>query len=254
MFKTIIAPIALSILTVSAFAGGPDMDYSKNNSFWLGGYGGVSSTSYEFDGLYTDIANTNTLTANTTANQNDYMGGFTLGYQYSLTHLFALGVEFDGGWFSGNASTTTHIDDAVSVTNAAFDIKNELKLKRVFELTADPSLMLSKALRLFVKFGAAFGRINNQLTSLDDTTNPPNTLLSTNEYINSTGFVIGAGLSVKLAKCLYAFAEYNYINFGKINFNLARGTSGAGQNDTYSSSANITNNTVKLGLATSFNF
>lgn len=250
---------ALAIITLTftcgyTYAGGPDLNelVQKNNTMWLGAYGGAGNTAYEFESAYNNIATGSSLTYDGTMDQSKYIGGLDAGYQIQLSRILAVGLEFDAGWMGGSTTASTHIDDAIAVDNQPIDINSQLKLNRVFELTINPAFIVSQSTQLFAKLGAAFGSINDQITSVSNISG--RTLLSNNKNYNATGLILGTGLNFKIASHLSTFVEYNYIYFGNVSFNTTLHIGGSSANDSFSSSANISDNLVKLGLQTNIDF
>jgi opacity protein-like surface antigen len=220
--------IILSFLPLATFASSSS---SVKNYFYVAGDVGIFTANMnqnyqdQVDVIANNIAQPIT--------QNGYTAGVGLGYIYKLNSLYSLGGELLGQFDTQNASFKS------GASTSAFS--DSTKIQYHIDLTFNPGMNLSETILGYLKLGASFASISDQLTS-------PAGFFSTyttyNTHVNHVGFAGGLGISKILTENLSFFTEANYHDYGSINFNDFQNFSA-----NYTHSSHIYSYDVVVGVA-----
>ncbi len=213
----------LMITFLSACATGA-MAQSKFDGLYgqLGvGYEGISpyvttSASYAGIGIPTSAA---------MSNSNSFVGTATIGYSFTLTERFILGIGAEFSPFAGQKESITYSVDGISAPGGTYNKKNS------YNIFVSPGMAVGPDGVSYLKFG---------FTGMSANTSDITT--------NYTGYSLGLGYKQFLpGSGFYGFAEFNYASYGNKTYSDSAIINGSLVTASIKSSANITNVLVGLG-------
>lgn len=191
-----------------------------------------------FNANYLDQSDAIAQNTSETFTQNGYTGGLAIGYSHIFSDSYLLGAELSGNLNSDEGKY------ASGSSSTAFN--DTTKIKQNIDLDFVPGVLLTDSLAGYAKLGVSSAKVTDQLTS--PTSQNPSVAYAT--YSNNKtrlGFAAGLGLKKTINHDVSVFAEYNYHDYGKINFaefnNLG---------STYTHSARVYSSAVSLGAAYAF--
>lgn len=180
------------------------------------GFYGQISTGYENNTVNnTDIAVTRSRVSNALPAQNftDSNGGNAtaggmplivgLGYTFSLTPTFTLGLGADYSTLSTTTNTIQYTPAGGRTNLANYKISNR------YNIFLTPGYAIDKDKLAYFKAGYT----NQKLEGFDGTSG-----LSEGSS-NMSGYVLGLGYKQMITSGFYGFAEANYYNYSKVNLN-----------------------------------
>ena len=230
MYRLLAAVGSLAILSGSAFAA----DVTAPSNDWTGFYiGGNVNWNFLWTGITTPAQNTQLagyFPAYDYDNQsgNGFGGGLQAGYDYQINNL-VLGIQVSG---------------VITDVNSDKDFGGEVlgtSLNDYGTLTGRVGYLLRPDFLTYVKGGAAGGSFDyTDNNSVDDFKGDGS------EW--RTGWTVGGGIEYKLAQNWSAFAEYNYVDFGKQTTKLSYSGPGAFWGDTYKIDYDQNFSSVTLGV------
>lgn len=230
-----IAAIFIGVAVIfSAEASDLNIFKQKKNLFYLAAGAGVSTG--DFNEKFPDQTDTIAQNISESIHQNGYAGSFAFGYSRVWNGAYLLGLEIAGEVYSNTA------DFEAGASSSAFS--DSVKIKNDINITLVPGILLSSSLETYLKLGISRAKISDELVSPVGY-NPTYQTYSDDKYV--TGFAAGIGVKKFLTDHISMFAEYNYRDYGKMNFSDFNNFTA-----TYSHSANIYNHSVLLGIAANF--
>jgi outer membrane immunogenic protein len=217
MRKLAIFAAAATMIGMSGVASAADLGGYKDapvyapsfswTGFYLGGHagGGWGDSSWDYE---------TSKFSNTSSSLSGGLGGIQAGYNLQLRTL-VLGLEGSVSWASLEGSS-----DFVNPGNGLIGT-NHTQLNWVGDASLRAGLALDRTL-LFAKTGVAWGGFDHSRTG-------NNGFSATAATDNQVGWLIGGGAEFALNNNWSVKVEYNYIDFGKGNFNINRFETGADQ-------------------------
>lgn len=169
--------------------------------------------------------------------QNGYTGGVALGYIQLINHHYFLGGEVSSHF---NSSAANYQSGAAT---AAFS--DTLQLYNYFDFTLVSGIVANSAFSPYLKLGLSYALIQDNLVSPLGYTPALATYHSTN---NTLGFTAGLGITYPLNEKISIFSEFNFHDYGTLNFTDF-------QNFTadYTHSAHLCSYNLSVGAAYIFN-
>lgn len=165
--------------------------------------------------------------------QNSYTGGLAIGYSNTCWHTYFWGGEL------GIYGSTYHANFATGAATAAFT--DTLAIKSNLDLTFIPGFFITNSLAAYGKAGLSYARINASVNSPVGL-NP--TFIKVNNMNNVLGLALGLGLEKSICNNTSLFIEYNYHDYGTVNFSSFQNFTAI-----YSHSAHIYSQSLTIGAA-----
>lgn len=191
-----------AFMFVSAYAA---TNFSQKNCYYVAANTGIYQGM--LNQVYSDKTDFISQTIAESILQNGYTIGAALGYSRVMNDLYLLGGEFTAnlltgyGRFNSGASTTAFRD----VTKAKYNL----------DFTFVPGLILTETTAAYLKLGLTWAYFTDELSS------PSGFLAIGRSYSSQAyqlGFIAGIGLKRFITPCSYLFVEYNYHDYGSMNF------------------------------------
>ncbi|MHB1948199.1 MAG: outer membrane protein [Gammaproteobacteria bacterium] len=136
--------------------------------------------------------------------QYGYTGGLAVGYSRLVCQKYLLGAELSGYYNSHQAS----FQDGTAISDKTRILTNA-------DLAFVPGLLLNDSTAAYLKLGASYAYIQDNLTSVAGF-NPVFT--NFNSHRNRVGFVAGLGVRKFVTEHISLLAEANYHDFGTASF------------------------------------
>jgi opacity protein-like surface antigen len=178
-------------------------------------------------------------------------GGLFLGYgkEFGGSRVY-LGLEF-GYFLDGSKGKREYIAPAAGIVNGDL-LQTEAKRKDGMELAARMGLIFNQTMP-YIKLGWANTKVEaTQLVVADAGVAPPQL---TQKFLNKrlNGFLVGAGIDMKLNRNLIAGLEYTFATYQKKGTQQAVATGTAiAPGDNWDSKLKLTDNKFRLRLAYQF--
>jgi opacity protein-like surface antigen len=225
----------LTTISTLAFLYSTHLSASQENHFYIAADAGIFTAN--FNSSYLDLSDIIPQNITQSINQNDYTGGIALGYSRTLSPVYFLGVEVSANVDGGSALFQS------GAANSAFS--DAIKINNHYDLVVVPGLSLSTTISSYLKLGLSRAHIENILNSPVGY-EPRFMEYGSNQTVN--GFAAGIGVRRSLGDRVTVFAEYNYHDYGTVNFsNFQNFTAN------YSHSARIYTYAGVIGAAYNFN-
>jgi hypothetical protein len=157
-------------------------------------------------------------------NTNSFAGTATLGYTFSVTKDFLLGIGGEYSPFTGQSQNITYNLAGTSVTSGTYSKKNS------YNFFLSPGLAVGNDGVAYAKVGYTGATFN---TGGDST--------------NYNGYSLGLGYKQMISGGLYGFGEVNYASYGNQTSSQSGVVNGIRLTQSVTSSANVTNLLVGLG-------
>ena len=179
-------------------------------------------------------------------NASGVVGGLFAGYNWQTGANIVLGVEGDIEATSLNAKTTTFTTAAGALIPAGNILASE-SLPWQGSVRARVGYAAGNAL-FYVTGGLAVAQINTKYTTLN--TNTFELIPGSNSFSSTqAGWTLGGGIEYAFNPSWTLRAEYRYANFGGFKDNI---TQPGGAWDGVSAKHQVTENTVRVGIAYKF--
>lgn len=230
--KLLVALAATGLVATSAFA---------QKSAFEGFYGQIA-TGYENNTIQnTNLGVTSPGVSETTTGGGTATSGTAplivgLGYTFSLSPQFALGLGADYSTLSQTTNNATY--NFVGGCAADNCVQANFKISNRYNLFVTPSYVIDKDKLAYLKVGYSGVTVKAQ---------PQNSDLSSLSS-NLSGYVVGLGYKQIISGGFYGFGEANYYGYSKANFNTSFTTSmGTTANVSLNPGVNAYNFLVGLG-------
>jgi outer membrane immunogenic protein len=165
-------------------------------------------------------------------NTNSFTGTATLGYNFSVSQTFLLGVGAEYTPIAGQSGNYNYTSSQLSPSS----FPGTFKFKNSYNIFLSPGIALDKE-------SVLYGKIGYTGASVEST--PSGGSSSTTNY---TGYSLGLGYKKIISGGLYAFGEANYFSYGdKTDTTTGPWSGGGTYTVTGTSSANIFNFLVGVG-------
>jgi hypothetical protein len=205
MKKQLIAAVAIGLLAGTASA----------QSAFEGFYGQVA-TGYEYNNIASGTPNQTSPTSPTVSGQASGASNSSnapviagLGYTFSLTPTYTLGVGADYSFLSVNTSTVSPTI-YVTPTNYYYQVSQRTN----FYVT--PGYALNKDALVYLKAGYSMENIQAKAASGGGQTNTATV----------NGYILGLGYKQMITSGFYGFAEGNYMTYSKPSLNAPVNSNG----------------------------
>ena len=186
-----------------------------------------------FDAQYTDQTDSLPQNYRQTVSQYGYIGGIAAGYSKVVQNQYLLGGELSGSLATNNAYFSA------GASSSAF--ADKLAIKGNIDLTFVPGILISESIAMYGKLGLSYASISADINS-------PTGYTPTYSQSNSTRTVIGGafglGIKKKISDHLAIFTEYNYHDYGTVNFPTFQNFTA-----TYAHAAHVYSNSLVVGVS-----
>lgn len=196
MLKKIIAPLALSALTVTAFAGGPDNYHDLNKTF-IGISGGLAANIVESSAQFQDGASIQKFA--TTDLNTSGSTGLTIGHNWQLSHGNTFGLIGQVNYNFGFVKSTWHLDDAINPDGNSFDLENTVKPRWQYNMALGLGHTFNNNFNVGIHLGPSVIYTKYKLNIIDDT-NTGDAGPATSESNYLFGGYLGTSLNLMLTQ------------------------------------------------------
>lgn len=222
------------------------------------GFSGQISTgyqSYNASSLNGSIDNTNSLSA-----PNQQFGGapliLGLGYNFSVTPKWMLGIGADYSVISQNSSRFSYANSGFDIPDGAQLHGSQVKASNQFNIFITPSYVIDQDKLLYLKAGYSAVQAEFQApTSFSITGSrivPLGVKFPQSKTSNLNGYILGLGYKQMIHNGFYGFAEASYVGYGSTTYNQT-GTSGVGRStNMLSTSVNLSSYQFLVGIGYQF--
>lgn len=242
-----IIPLVLLALSTSAFA--------DDNVNWTGFYGSVL-VGRDWGNAGNDNGNFNYIFTNTLANDyqisgtgssfNGWSGNIEFGYNKQLDNNL-IGIELGGTWQNGTANGIAITSYNGGPDSTPYSVLSKTKIETYETLSARLGHIFNDTTLVYVSGGAALGQIKNTLyaplNASNNWLNAQGSAASVSDNKTELGYALGFGIEHKINDKWALRANYEYVDFGKINFNYYNSVSG------YEANINLSNSIHRSNLS-----
>jgi len=186
-----------------------------------------------FDAQYNDQTDVIAQNIRQPVNQYGYTGGLAVGYSKPVCNQYFLGGELSANLATDNAYFAT------GASTAAFTDK--LSIKGNIDLAFVPGFFVTDTVAAYGKIGASYASIS---TDLDSPTGFDASYVNSKSTRDVFGGVLGLGLKKYVTKNAVVFTEYNYHDYGTVNFPDFQNFTA-----TYSHSAHVYSQSILIGAS-----
>lgn len=160
-----------------------------------------------YDLIYNDMVDIIPVNVRQTLQQYGYTGGLAVGYSQTFRENYLLGAEFSGNIATNNAYLASGFP--------GMGISDKIKIQNYFDLVAVPGIFITDSVAAYVKAGVSCAYIKDSLNSPAGYA-PTYITVNSNNY--NWGVALGIGLKKYITHQFAVFSEYQYHDYGTINF------------------------------------
>jgi len=231
---------------------------NADNNFWM--YLGVFAGSYYGDfgygaNYFSNRSGGNNQIINRDAIQQGVSGGVQLGVQYHFKTPYFVGFAFSSMMNANKARSSDGIDNAIQGVDS-FDVNQEFRINANYDLALTPGADITPRTHVYAKLGGAFARFKDHFFATRAQEFPfPSPTFDNSESKTIWGWLLGAGLTYDISKCVSTFVEYDYYDYGSYNlqsFNNISFFAFAGQADRITQHVDINASMFRVGLNVNF--
>lgn len=151
-FSTTLLSSTLALSSAVAFAGGPDIQDSRNATY-ININSGFSLNIVQLSAQYNNLTGNTSELFNTTGYDSAILLGFKVGHQWQLSQSNDLFLEA-GTWYNwGNVRQTWHTDDVLAPGGQPFDLVNTIKPRLQMNLDLGVAHYLNDSLSVHINGG-----------------------------------------------------------------------------------------------------
>jgi len=194
--KSVLLP--LLALSTCAFA-------QPNDQFLFSADAGIAQV--DFANQYRDMTDLIVQNIAQSSQQYGYTGGLALAYSYVINSTYMLGLGLSANLNTGSANYQS------GAATAAFSDNTFLRYH--IDLIINPGVLLTDNLYAYLKLGVSLARIKDSLSSPAGYS--PVTVITSAQQ-TSLGFASGVGIAKVISNHLRIFSEFNYQDYGSVNF------------------------------------
>ncbi len=162
-----------------------------------------------FNTKYIDLTDTIQQNVAETVQQKGYIGSIGFGYSKRVCENYFLGGELDAAWMTNSANLQ------IGASSLAFTDK--ITLRNYYDLVFVPGVFFTPSFAGYLKLGASLANITDTLNTPVSTSFVTN-MVSSNASKTALGFTGALGVKKWLTPKLSLFVEYNYRDYGSVNF------------------------------------
>lgn len=245
----IVLPVLLLVVSSSVFA-----DEKIN---WNGVYGSAMIGRHwgdigGDDGTWTYVPDEQYRFSGDSSSLRGWSGNVKLGYNKQLDNNL-LGIELGGTWQtrSANAVAITSYDGAPDST--PYSVMSKTKVRTYETLAARIGHIFNNTTLVYVSGGAALGQIKSTLYATSDASDAwltdGGSAGSVSDKKTELGYTLGFGIEHKLNEKLALRANYEYVDFGKVDFDYYNSIPGYQANISLSNSIHFSNLSAGVSYA-----
>ncbi|ACJ20653.1 outer membrane protein [Coxiella burnetii] len=212
----------LSLITINAFAGGPEIPSFNPWTISLGIFGAIYGAHFKHESVVgigpVDMPITAIRNYTHYTKQFGYGGGGQVGIRYHLERSY-LGLELSaqGNSRQGNNDSVTFVGSGF-----LFLLQNEFRINSNVDLTGILDTDLTSRTHMYGKLGVSYAKLNQKLTVSQWMASLLQTSVQQKLNKNLWGYVAGLGIAEDLGRGISLFAEYDYYDYGKNDLKTLR--------------------------------